>query len=105
MKRAPIGHFLPVDLPAIVLHCQLTTLQSALYVAVRDKMADRATRAEYRALTAQLTSVNRLLRIGPSTRTTQRDRAGRNARDHADAFDPNGAGWQEIMKHGRGGHA
>ena len=104
MKRAPIGHFLPVDLPAIIAHCRATTLVNRLYPLVRDYGAAPEVRKEYFVLTRELISLNRLLRIGPSTRNTTRDKAGRNARDHADAFDP-ATTWREMMKTGRGGQA
>ena len=104
MKRAPIGHFLPVDMPAIIQYCRATTLANRLYPTVRDYAAPPAARAEYFALSRELITLNRLLRIGPSTRNTQRDKAGRVARDHADAFDP-ATSWQEMIRQGRGGRA
>jgi hypothetical protein len=104
MDLAPIGHFLPVDVPAILDYCQLKTLQTALYPKVFDGTATPAERDYYLALMAQLKAAHRNLRIGPSTRNAQRDRAGRNARDHVDGFEP-GTDWREMVAHGRGGRA
>jgi hypothetical protein len=99
MKRVPIGHFLPVDLPAIVQYCRLATLQQRLYLAVRDGAATKEQRAEFMAISAQVTTLCRLLRFGPSTRNN-RDTATRTARDHADAYDPAAPDWKAMMKGG-----